>query len=165
MKKVKIIKKIIVNSLLGFPIGITLLMINYASIFLIAGESTYVSEISQLQNVATLLLQLVIIGFAYYLFFVNINIISHLNDTKFSSDQYLVEHPYKSILNLLLIIIISIFILVLLEFSVFTDNLITVNFISFIIVFILYGIYLCIKTTIENNIIKKINQKLKERTN
>lgn len=165
MKKENVFKKIVVHSLLGFPIGIMLLMVNYASIYLIAGENVFVTEISQLQNVTTLLLQLIVIGFAYFLSFININIIVYLKETKSKSDKYLIEHPYKSILNLLLVIIISIFIMILLDFKVFTDKLATMNIISFMIIFVLSGIYVCIKCIIESNIVKKINQKLKERNN
>lgn len=165
MKKENIFRKIVVHSLLGFPVGITLLMINYASVYLIAGENTFTTEIAQLQNITTLLLQLIVIGFAYYLFFINANIIVHLKETKSSSDKFLIEHPYKSILNLLLVVAISILIMTLLDFKVFTDNIATMNIVSFMIIFMLSSIYICIKATIESNLIKKINQKLKERNN
>ncbi len=163
MKKETVFRKIVFHSLLGFPVGITLLMINYASVYLIAGENTFTTEIAQLQNITTLVLQLIVIGFAYYLFFINIHIIVHLKETKSSSNKFLIEHPYKAILNMLLVVVITFFIMTLLDFKVFTDNIVIMNIISFMIVLTLSSIYVCIKATIESNLVKKINQKLKER--
>lgn len=165
MKKENIFKKIVVQSLLGFPIGITLLMINYASIYLIAGENVFKTEITQLQNIKTLVLQLIIVGCAYYLFFILISVIAYLNGTKSTSNKFIVEHPYKSILIMLLIMIATILILALLNFKIFTKNISMMNIISFVIIFAISGIYLCIKSSIESDWVKKINKKLKERNN
>ena len=163
MKKEHIFRKIIISSLLGLPIGITLLMINYASIYLIAGENVFKTEITQLQDIKTLVLQLIIVGCAYYLFFILVSLIARLNKTKSVSDKFIVEHPYKSVLIMLLIMIITIFILALLNFKIFTENISMMNIISFLIILIISGVCLCIKSTIESDWVKKINEKLKER--
>ena len=165
MKKENIFRKIIIHSLLGFPIGITLLIINYVSVYLIGGEDVFKTEITQLQDIKTLVFQLVVGGCAYYLFFILISVISHLNETKSISDKFIVEHPYKSILIMLLIMIASILILAVLNFKVFTENISMMNIISFVIIFVISGVYLCIKYTIESDWVKKINEKLKERNN
>lgn len=165
MKKENIFRKIVIRSLLGFPIGITLLMINYASVYLIAGENVFKAEISQLQNIATLVLQLIIIGWVYYLFFILISIIANLNETRSTSDKFVVEHPWKTVLIMFIIIIASILIITLLNFEVFSKNMSIMNIITYMIVFVAFGLYGCIKSTIESDLIKKINKKLKERNN
>lgn len=164
MKKENVFRKIVIHSLLGFPIGITLLMLNYANVYLIAGENIFKNEISQLQNIATLVLQLIIVGWAYYLFFILVNVMIHLNENKSASEKFVVKHPYKAILIILMIMIATALILTLLDFEIFSKNMSTLNIISFIIVFVAFGICICIKSTIESNLIKKINQKLKEKS-
>ena len=95
MKEENVFKKIFVKSLWGIFIGITVLMISYAGVYLIEGETVYKTEIAQLQNINTLALQLIMIGCAYYLFLVIIWIISYLNSNKTVSDKFAVEHPIK----------------------------------------------------------------------
>lgn len=163
MKKESIIKKIVVNSLLGFPIGITLLMISYVNLYLILGEEVFKNEITQLQNVEVLVLQLIIIGFAYYLFFIFISLFNYFNENKAASDKFVVEHPCKSVLIMILPLLVNLFILILLRSNIFSDNISIVNCISFIVIFAISSFCLCIKNTIESIMIKKINKKLKER--
>lgn len=163
MKKETVFRKIVIHSLVGFPIGVTLLMINYASVYLIAGENIFKNEISQLQDISTLFLQLIIVGWAYYLLFILINVIAHLNETRSTSNKFLVKHPYKSILIMLIIMIATALILTLFNFEIFSENMAIMNIISFIIIFVASVVCVCIKSAIESNLIKKINQKLKER--
>lgn len=163
MKKETVFRKIVIHSLVGFPIGVTLLMINYASVYLIAGENIFKNEISQLQDISTLFLQLIIVGWAYYLLFILINVIAHLNETRSTSNKFLVKHPYKSILIMLIIMIATALILTLLNFEIFSENMAIMNIISFIIIFVASVVCVCIKSAIESDLIKKINQKLKER--
>lgn len=163
MKKETVFRKIVIYSLVGFPIGVTLLMINYASVYLIAGENIFKNEISQLQDISTLFLQLIIVGWAYYLLFILINVIAHLNETRSTSNKFLVKHPYKSILIMLIIMIATALILTLLNFEIFSENMAIMNIISFIIIFVASVVCVCIKSAIESDLIKKINQKLKER--
>ncbi|MBR0350816.1 MAG: hypothetical protein IJH76_03220 [Clostridia bacterium] len=163
MKKDSLLKNTIINSLLGYPIGITLLMISYACIYLIAGEKVFNTEIMQLQNIKTLVLQLIIAGSVYYLFFLIVGIIAYFKDNKTMYDKYLVEHPFKSLLLMLLNALIIVVMCLLLQVKIFSVNLATINLIVFIIVFAIYGLWLCISYFIESNIIKMINQKLKER--
>ena len=163
MKKETVFRKIVIYSLVGFPIGVTLLMINYASVYLIAGENIFKNEISQLQDISTLFLQLIIVGWAYYLLFILINVIAHLNETRSTSNKFLVKHPYKSILIMLIIMIATALILILLNFEIFSENMAIMNIISFIIISVASVVCVCIKSAIESDLIKKINQKLKER--
>ena len=80
MKKENVLKKVLVKSLVGFTAGVTLLMIAYASVYFIAGESVFKNEISQLQNIKTLITQFVVIGIAYYLIFISFRIFSILQN-------------------------------------------------------------------------------------
>ena len=163
MRKENCLKKILVYSLLGFPIGITLLMVNYAGVYLIAGENIFKAEIMQLQDIKTLVLQLLVIGVAYYLFFILINIIVEINGTKYASNKFIVEHPYKSILIMVVPMIVLLFIGALLNLKIFTKNISDMNLNSFIIIWAIFSLGLCIKSGIESEFVKKINQRLKER--
>ena len=94
-----------------------------------------------------------------------IGAITYLNKINFISGNFLVEHPYKSILIILLIIVLAILNFSLLTFKVFSENISTMNIIAFVIIFTMSDICLCIKSVIEKGWIKEINQKLKERSN
>ena len=66
-------KKILLKSLSGFTLGITLLVIAYASIYFISGENIFIAEIQQLQNIKTLITQVIFSGIAYYLLAILLN--------------------------------------------------------------------------------------------
>ena len=163
MKKENVFRKIMNHSLVGFPIGISVLMISYACVYLIAGENVFKNEIAQLQDISTLILQLIIVGCAYYLFFVLTNVVAHLAETRITSDKFAAEHPWKTVLSIFIITIATVLVLTLLNFDVFSENMKMMNIITFMIVFVSAIIVLCIKATIESDLVKKINQKLKER--
>ena len=163
MKEEKILKKILVNSLLGSFIGITVLMIGYASIYLIEGETVYKAEIAQLENVHTLVLQLILAGLAYYLFLVFMGIISNLDSNKTISDKFVAEHPRKAMLIIPWIMVIIVLIIFLLKSKIFTEKIAIMNVALFMIIFATSGLCLCIKSIVESKVIKEINQKLKER--
>lgn len=163
MKEEKIIKKILVNSLLGIFIGITALMISYASIYLLEGEVLYKAEIAQLENIHTLIFQLIMAGLAYYLFLIFMEIISNLDSNKTISDKFVVEHPRKAMLIMPCFMLIIVLILLLLKSKIFTEKIVIMNLSLFIIVFATSVICLCTKAIIESKVIKKINQKLKEK--
>ncbi len=96
MKKENIVKRILVNSLIGVPVGSLLLMIAYIGVYYLADNNTFIKEMSQLQNINTLLLQIIIYGFSYYLFFVLFNIATYL-DYMEHKEKYQTNHPYKTI--------------------------------------------------------------------
>ena len=60
-------KKILLKSLSGFTLGVTLLIMAYVSVYFISGENTFIAEIQQLQNIKTLITQVIVSGIAYYL--------------------------------------------------------------------------------------------------
>ena len=74
MKKENVVKKVLVKSLAGFTVGVTLLMVAYASVYFISDTTVFQNEIAQLQNIKTLITQwnillLTIYNFPYFLFF------------------------------------------------------------------------------------------------
>ena len=73
MKNESALNKIFVSSLAGFPLGITLLLFSYIGIYYIVGENTASLELAQLQNVKTLVYQMMSLGLAYFILFVHIN--------------------------------------------------------------------------------------------
>lgn len=164
MKKENVLKKVLVKSLVGFTAGVTLLMIAYASVYFIAGESVFKNEISQLQNIKTLITQFVVIGIAYYLLFISFRIFSILQN-KDLKDQYMAEHPYRTVLFISLYILILLWIVeyMISRTKIYGENIRILNLIILVLNFALEGLVFCIKSTRESHLIKKINKKLQER--
>lgn len=165
MKKENVFKRIMRLSSLGISMGISILMIGYALIFLLEGEDVFKAEISQLQNFDTLVWQLFLVAIAYYIFYIGINIFTYLNETRNTSDKYLVEHPFKSILGIFLIICAVVLITFLLTAKVFSENVANMNIILCMLILVVEGIYICIKSFIQSDMIKKINNRIKEKSN
>lgn len=82
-------KKILLKSLSGFTLGVTLLIVAYTSIYFISGENTFITEIQQLQNIKTLITQVIVSGIAYYLLAVLLNYYKEYNE------KYATSNPYK----------------------------------------------------------------------
>lgn len=164
MKKENVLKKVLVKSLVGFTAGVTLLMIAYASVYFIAGESVFKNEISQLQNIKTLITQFVVIGIAYYLLFISFRIFSILQN-KDLKDQYMAEHPYRTVLFISLSILILLWIVeyMISRTKIYGENIRILNLIILVITYALVGLVFCIKCTKESHLIKKINKKIQER--
>ena len=164
MKKENLVKKVFVNSLVGFTVGVTLLMVAYASIYFIAGESVFQNEIQQLQNIKTMLTQVIVTGIAYYLLFISFHIFSILQN-KDLKDKYIAKHPYKCILTISLVMLVFTWIIVYMisHPKIYSENIGAVNLIILVITYALVGLVFCIKSTKESYLIKKINRKLQER--
>lgn len=164
MKKENLVKKVFVNSSVGFTVGVTLLMVAYASVYFIAGESIFKNEISQLQNIKTLLTQVVVTGIAYYLLFISFHIFSILQN-KDLKDKYMVEHPYRTVLFISLAMLILLWIVeyMVSRTKIYGENIRILNLIILVLTFALEGLVFCIKSTRESHLIKKINKKLQER--
>lgn len=164
MKKENVVKNVLVKSLVGFTVGVTLLMISYASIYFIAGESVFQNEIKQLQNIETLINQIIITGIAYYLLFIILHIISILENKELNG-KYMLKHPYKYVLTISLVMLVLTWIIVYMvsQPKIYSENIGAVNLIILVIASALVGLGICIKITIENHLIKEINKKLKEK--
>ena len=75
-------KKILLKSLFGFTLGITLLVMAYVSIYFISGEDVFIAEMQQLQNIKTFITQVLFSGMAYFIIiaFLYASFISFVND-------------------------------------------------------------------------------------
>lgn len=162
MEKEKKIRKILMKALIGFPVSVTLLIIAYASIYFMAGEDLFNTELYQLHNINTLLSQIVSVGISGYLlaiFYI------------FSLLQYMKTEPYKiTISSVVSLAISSIFTFCIIPMTlnntkIFSENISTLNLTILVIVYALIGLIFCIKNGIERHLVKKINQKLSERNN
>lgn len=170
MKKENIVKKILIKAVVGFPIGVTLLIMAYISVYFIAGEDVFNSELYQLHNIDILILQTISTGASGYLLFITFYAISYLQN-KDLENKFIVEHPYESIFT---IIIFSICIMVIImetlwNTSIFSENISDLNIIIlFIISFTIYALnslVFCINSARGKHLVKEFNQKIKERNN
>lgn len=165
MKKESIVRKIFVSSLIGFPVGVTLLMLAYISIFCISGEDIANNELTQLHNVRTLFFQVIAIGLTYFIVFININTISLLKN-KETTNKFMSKHPYISVL--IFLIVSSILVLsvqLVCNENVYSKNIATLNCVTIIIIYAIISLFFMIKDIIENLLVKKINIKIKEKNN
>ena len=163
MKKKNFSKKIILNSLIGFPIGITILMISYINVYLIAGENTFINEIAQLQDFRTLLLQLIIIGCAYCLIFILFRVLSYFTENNTISNKSLIELSWLTLSFSLILVIGFMLVGLLLGSKVFKQNMPIINLITFTVFSASALLYIAIKSAIERNIVKKINKEILNR--
>lgn len=164
MKKESLMIKVLKKSTIGFFIGITLLIVAYVGVYFILGEATFVKEMSQLQNIKTLIVQVVLTGIIYYMMLVCFKAFACI-ENKEMKDKYMLKHPY-TYLFIPLIITIIVFLLaiyILSNSNIYSENIATLNLIILIICFALSALIFCIKSFRESQVIKKINQKLKER--
>ena len=164
MKKENVVKKVLVNSLAGFTVGVTLLIVAYTSVYFISGENTFQNEIAQLQNIKTLITQIIVSGIAYYLLFINFHIFSIMQNKELK-EQYMKIHPYRFVLTesigTLIFIFFSIFMFS--NTHIYSENIKDLNIILLVSTYSIIGLCIILKCTVENYLLKKINQKLRER--
>ena len=152
-------KKILLKSLSGFTLGVTLLVIAYASVYFISGENTFSIEIQQLQNIKTLITQVIVSGIAYYLLAILLNCYKEFNE------KYARSKPYKFVF----ITIVTFILLVLIMFcvlgnaNIYSKNIEMLNIIIVVCIYALTGLIFCIRNSIDKNLVNKFNQKLQEK--
>mgnify|MGYP004595304975 FL=1 len=152
-------KKILLKSLSGFTLGVTLLVIAYASVYFISGENTFIIEIQQLQNIKTLITQVIVSGIAYYLLAILLNCYKEFNE------KYARSKPYKFVF----ITIVTFILLVLIMFcvlgnaNIYSKNIEMLNIIIVVCIYALTGLIFCIRNSIDKNLVNKFNQKLQEK--
>ena len=132
MKKENVLKKVLINSIIGFPIGVTLLIIAYISVYFITNENVFNTELYQLHNINILISQAISYGISGYLLFISIYILSIPQNTE---NRLMAEHPYKTVFTTTIsfIFIIVIIILILGNTSIFSENISTLNILILII--------------------------------
>lgn len=166
MKKENLLKNILFKSTIGFPIGVTLLIISYISIYFLTDEFVFTTELYQIHNINTLILQTLFAGISGYLFLTSLYIFSFLQ-TNLSEERLIVKNPYKIIFVTIPSSFALLFItmLILSSNKIFSENISTLNLVLLIIILAFATVIFCIKTTIERNMIKKINKKISENNN
>ena len=164
MEKENVVRKILMKALVGFPVGVTLLILAYSSIYFISGEDVFNTELYQLHNINILISQIASVGIAGYLISITLNTILILQN-KYLERKLMKKHPYKSVFALVLsyFCIITIFYLILVNEKIITEYIITLNIIILLIVYMFFGIVFGIKLFMEQDLIKKINQRIKKR--
>ena len=165
MKKERIVKKILIKSLVGFPVGVMLLMLAYASMYFILGNNVFNAELNQLHNINTLLTQIISVGISGYMLFVIFEIIN-VFENKEVENNLIKKYNWKMALIILIEIILCILIATILGSTrIFSKNISDINILILVIICVLSGLAICIKNLYETHIIKEINQKIKERNN
>lgn len=164
MKKENLVKNVLVKSLVGFTFGVTLLMVAYLCVYFIAGESVFQNEICQLQIAKTMIIQVLSIGFSYYIIFVSFHSFILLQN-KEPEKKYVAKHPYTFILFLIVftLFIMLIICYVLSNNRIFSENIGILNAIICVLTYAFFGFTLLIKCSIESYLVKKINKKLQEK--
>ena len=157
MKKENLVKKAFSKALIGFPIGITLLMISYISIYFFTNQSIFNSEMYQLHNIETLILQIMSAGISGYILIILILLCLQIDNI------FLSQKPYvSSLIMIVSLLSMSIIITILGNSNIFSENIRTLNLTIMILFFSLACVALMIKKTIEKYWIKKINKKLQK---
>lgn len=163
MKKEKVVVQILTKSIMGFFIGVTLLMIAYMSVYFISGQYAFANEISQLQNIKTLVSQIIITGLVYYILFVSFQINLYLQSRELiTGSSYKMIFKTMTITILITLLIVSIQ-WILLNNNIYSRNIVILNIIELFFSYIIGVIYFSIKFFKGSKVIEKINQKLKER--
>lgn len=153
-------KKILLKSLFGFTLGITLLVMAYVSIYFISGEDVFIAEMQQLQNIKTFITQVLFSGMAYFI------IIAFLYASNHVYENHLTNNPYKHVSTVILVFVILLLVMffILGNTNIYSENISDVNIIIIVLAYVTYGIIFCIMTSVQKHLIHKINQKLKEKS-
>ena len=149
-------KKILLKSLSGFTLGVTLLIMAYVNVYFISGENTFIAEIQQLQNIKTLITQVIVSGIAYYLLAILLNYYKKFNE------KYATSNPYKFVF-ITIVLLILVMLCVLGNTNIYSKNIEMLNIIIVVCIYALAGLIFCIRNSIDKNLVNKFNQKLQER--
>lgn len=152
-------KKILLKSLSGFTLGVTLLIMAYVSVYFISGENTFIAEIQQLQNIKILITQVIVSGIAYYLLAILLNCYKKFNEKYATSNSY--KFVFITIVTFILLILVMLCILG--NTNIYSKNIEMLNIIIVICIYALAGLIFCIRNSIDKNLVNKFNQKLQER--
>ena len=165
MKKENIVSKILLKSIIGFSMGITLLVLSYASVYFISGETVFIAELYQLHNINIFISQFISAGIAGYILFIFFYIIFILQYKQLENLKLKAQHPYKFVFSeiLLYISIILIILPILGNKKIFSENIIVLNISLLVLTYVLIALIFSIKVTKESILIKKINNLIQKR--
>lgn len=150
-------RKILFNTLLGFCVGITFLMLTYLWIYYIEGQETFNSSILKLSDISVFQKQLLIVGFIGAMF----SFIFHFaNEAKESITENHIS-PTKLTTTIALVILTFIFSTLFIKNSGIFNQVVAyaLLFVQTIII-VFYGVFQCIQSAIDELI---INKKIKEK--
>ena len=158
MNKENLFKKFLTKSFIGFPIGVTLLLISYISVYFITDQALFSSELYQLHNIKTLILQTISAGISGYLL-----IFVYLQSLEI--ENIFASHtPSKSTLIMLIsLLCMSTIIIILGNPRIFSENIRTLNCTTMILFYSIACVISFIKKGLEKYWIKQINKKLQKR--
>ena len=151
--------RILLKSLIGFPIGTLLLMLAYIEVFLIENETVFIKEMLQLLDVKILILQILMIGIIYSLLIFLAIIYKEEFDEK---EKIRKMTSRKMIMIFLFLISIAVSDFILARTKIFSINIGIITGVNLLIVITIYILVQLIRITKEMKIIKEINNKLKD---
>lgn len=162
MKKETIVKKGLFQSLLGIPLGITIMVISYILVYFIVGDVIFDLELNQLHNIDTFITQIISAGIAGYFIFLSFYCMSFIGNREL--ETFLSKHPCISlfILGLATLFLGIVFIFTLGNIHIFSRKIMCLNSIILYFMYLIAGFVFCIKGFIESYWVKKINQKIQD---
>lgn len=166
MQKENVVKKIFIRSAIGFPIGVTLLMLSYICIFFLFGEEVFNLELYQLHNINTLILQIVSWGIVGYIITFSFQLTNAMYTSVLQNKlkSFVMTHPWKTqFLNLLHALCEYIIVAFLLTNSIFSETIAISSIVIYLLSYVFFLIFSMIRSLIQGDLIRKINQKIKER--
>ena len=151
------IKKILTKSIIGFPIGVTILMLLYVIVNPFFGEVAFSYE---LHNIQTFILQLLLSGLSGFMLLIAFYSILFLQDAELEN-RFATEHPYRAIFYAIVSVLITfIIIMVISRANIFSTTISILIEIVYPVLYAVLGFVLLIKDSIMKYTINKINKKL-----
>ena len=153
------IKKILTKSIIGFPIGVTILMLLYVIVNPFFGEVAFSYELNRLHNIQTFILQLLLSGLSGFILIAFYSIL-FLQDAELEN-RFATEHPYRAIFYAIVSVLITfIIIMVISRANIFSTTISILIEIVYPVLYAVLGFVLLIKDSIMKYTINKINKKL-----
>ena len=154
------IKKILTKSIIGFPIGVTFLMLLYVIVNPFFGEVAFSYELNRLHNIQTFILQLLLSGLSGFMLLIAFYSILFLQDAELEN-RFATEHPYRAIFYAIVSVLITfIIIMVISRANIFSTTISILIEIVYPVLYAVLGFVLLIKDSIMKYTINKINKKL-----
>ena len=154
------IKKILTKSIIGFPIGVTILMLLYVIVNPFFGEVAFNYELNRLHNIQTFILQLLLSGLSGFMLLIAFYSILFLQDAELEN-RFATEHPYRAIFYAIVSVLITfIIIMVISRANIFSTTISILIEIVYPVLYAVLGFVLLIKDSIMKYTINKINKKL-----
>ena len=137
------IKKILTKSIIGFPIGVTILMLLYVIVNPFFGEVAFSYELNRLHNI-----QLLLSGLSGFMLLIAFYSILFLQDAELEN-RFATEHPYRAIFYAIVSVLITfIIIMVISRANIFSTTISILIEIVYPVLYAVLGFVLLIKDSI-----------------